>query len=297
MKKFLLILLLLFWAIPANAKGKNYLYTAKNATPIQVINAVALKLNSIQTDKDNCLIYSIDNQYFIKAYAVDSNTELYLYADTKQIEELNNIIKSTKYRTFNYNDKYTLKKYYSDFLAYIKNNNIPITNIKSKQLNNKEYNNYTPYSKKIKNKVIATITISEQGIQIIRNQYKPKYKVKKKANEYEYIIKNNTGKNIIINKVASNEFIGLTQIASYCLIPQWQDFIPLYGLIYGIQTDIEKNKFTRPHPINEIIKVGASIRILALSKPQDNPTADFYFTIDNKKTFIQFNPEKGVQVK
>ena len=87
---------------------------------------------------------------------------------------------------------------------------------------------------------------------------------------------------ITIVNIASSEFIGLSQIAAYTMIPRGMDFVPFWGIVYGVQTDLEKNKFTRPHPQNEIIKAGDTMRVLALAKLHENPVADFNFISDNK---------------
>ena len=143
------------------------------------------------------------------------------------------------------------------------------------------------------NKVIEKQKISQDNIEIKRTQLQPKCKVKHYANEYVYEITNNTGKDIIINSVASSEIIGLSQIAAYTAIPRGMDFVPIWGLVYGIQTDLEKNKFTRPHPINEIIKNNSTMRVLALSKKTDNPIVNFYFTKDDKQIKFIYEPNNG----
>lgn len=295
MKKFLLgLILFLLFALPTFALDKTALYVIKNATASQFTNELSTKLDqSTQIDKLNNIIYSIPNKYYIKAYTVDNNAELFLYSDKNEYEKLITAIKNSSYKTFLINDKLTLKKYNSDFMTFAKNNKLSFVKIKKSKINNLGYREYNPYSGKLKNKVLEITKISDSNIVIVRKKLKPKVKVKKKANEYEYIITNNTGNDIVINKVASDGFIGLTQIAVYVVIPQPIDFVPIWGLVYGIQTDIEKNKFSRPHPVDETIKAGESMRILALSKKSDNPVADFYFTINNKQVKIIYDSTKG----
>ena len=140
---------------------------------------------------------------------------------------------------------------------------------------------------KLRNQVLEVENISQNNINIERKKLEPKAKVKHYAYGYEYSVTNNTGQDIVIKKVASEGFIGLTQIAAYTMIPRGVDFIPIYGLVYGIQSDLEKNKFTRPHPINETIKNGETMRILALSKLKDNPVAEFLFLVADKEFMIK----------
>ena len=208
------------------------------------------------------------------------------------LEEITKIIKNISYKTFSVSDKSTLKKYNTEYLSFAKDNNFGTSKNKNK-VNSNGYREYDPYVGNFKNVVIEKQAISQNNIKIQRTQLKPKCKVKHYANEYVYEITNNTGKDIVINKVASEGFIGLAQIAAYCVIPRGLDFVPVWGIVYGVQTDLEKNKFTRPHPVNETIKNNDTMRVLALSKKADNPIADFYFTVNNKSVKFVYDPNKG----
>ena len=271
-------------SITAYGKDIKALYIVKNSNPESVIKEIGENFNDALFDKENNVLYTKNNPYYyFRAYKSNNNTELFICSNEKNISSITEKLSS---KTYIYNDKATFDKYSTDFSDFVSNNNI---NSKSKKKSGKnEYKNYNPYMGKIRNKVLETRSIENNNILIERKKLKAKCKVKHYTYEYVYNIRNNTGKDIIIKKVASPEFIGLTQIAAYTLSPRGMDFVPIYGLVYGVQTDLEKNKFTRPHPIDETIKAGASMRILAMAKLQDNPIADFVFIIDDKEITIKF---------
>lgn len=296
MKKLLTIIIALaFTTLPSIAKVKDTMFIVKNATPIQTTTAIynelsKSKIENLKTDVKNNVIYSSKGNLYLKSYQNEPNTELYLASD--DLEEITKIIKNISYKTFFVSDKSTLKKYNTEYLSFAKDNNFGTSKNKNK-VNSNGYREYDPYVGNFKNVVIEKQAISQNNIKIQRTQLKPKCKVKHYANEYVYEITNNTGKDIVINKVASEGFIGLTQIAAYCVIPRGLDFVPVWGIVYGVQTDLEKNKFTRPHPVNETIKNNDTMRVLALSKKADNPIADFYFTVNNKSVKFVYDPNKG----
>lgn len=271
-------------SIVANAKDIKSLYVIKNTNPSNVVKEISEYLQDPVFDKKNNVVYSNNKTfYYFRAYDSDNNTELFVCSDDKNISS---IIEKLSAKAYSYKDKAAYNKYNADFYTYASENNL---NNKSNNKNSKiVYKNYNPYMGKIRNKVIEVQNIENNNILIERKKIKAKGKVKHYTYEYIYNITNNTGKDIIIKKVASPEFIGLTQIAAYTLIPRGMDFVPIYGIIYAIQTDLEKNKFTRPHPIDETIKAGTTMRILAMAKLKDNPVADFIFIVDNKEVEIKF---------
>lgn len=296
MKKLLTIIIALaFTTLPSIAKVKDTMFIVKNATPTQTTTTIynelsKSKIENLKTDVKNNVIYSSKGNLYLKSYQNEPNTELYLASD--DLEEITKIIKNISYKTFSVSDKSTLKKYNTEYLSFAKDNNFGPSKNKNK-VNSNGYREYDPYVGNFKNVVIEKQAISQNNIKIQRTQLKPKCKVKHYANEYVYEITNNTGKDIVINKVASEGFIGLTQITAYCVIPRGLDFVPVWGIVYGVQTDLEKNKFTRPHPVNETIKNNDTMRVLALSKKADNPIADFYFTVNNKSVKFVYDPNKG----
>lgn len=298
MKKFLIIIFtIIFSTTPSMAKVKDRMFIVKHATPSQTTTAIynelsTSKIENLKTDVKNNIIYTLNGNLYIKSYKNDSNTELYLASENFDLDEITKIINNISYKAFSISDKSTLQKYNTEYLSYAKEKNFKTVKNKTK-VNNSGYREYDPYTGKLRNVILEKQIISQNKIKIQRTQLKPKCKVKHYANEYVYEITNNTGKDIVINKVASENFIGLTQIAAYCVIPRGMDFVPIWGIIYGIQTDLEKNKFTRPHPVNETIKNNDTMRILGLSKKADNPIVDFYFTVNNKSVKFIYDPNKG----
>ena len=76
-------------------------------------------------------------------------------------------------------------------------------------------------------------------------------------------------------------------IAKKAAMPQGIDFVPVYGIIAGAKTDLEKNRFSRPFPTNYTIKNGESVRLLGMAKHLVEPIIDFSFEINGKEKNIQ----------
>ena len=283
MKKFLSILLFLFIALPASAKEIKSVYVIKNVSKEQIFKEIKQQLNNLAPKEADDILYSNENNYYFKNYKNSENVEIFVY--TKNSDVLSIMEKLSK-KAYKLEDKATFEKYNSDFLSFASSNNFG--NIKSKKKNKKGYNKYNPYTGKLRNEVLEVKEIAQNDIKIERKKLKPKVKVKYYAYAWEYTVSNNTSNDIIIKNVASEEFMGLTQIAAYTLIPRGLDFVPIYDAVYSIQSDLEKNKFTRPHPTNETIKKGETMRILALSKMKDTPVADFTFIVDDREVLIKF---------
>lgn len=147
-------------------------------------------------------------------------------------------------------------------------------------VNAKEYN---PYKKPLNNQLLQRLTTKENDIEIVRNKYISKSEVQDFCNGYEYLITNKSDNDIILKNVASTDFISQQEIAKKVVSINYSDFIPIFGLVRGIRTDIEKNKFTRSLPRNYVLKPSQTVRILALSYINKDPKADFYFLINNKE--------------
>ena len=142
---------------------------------------------------------------------------------------------------------------------------------------------YSPYKKSLNNQLLQRITTNENNITIVRNKYIAKSEVQDFCNGYEYLITNKNANDIILKNVASADFVSMQEIAKKTASINYSDFIPVFGFIRGIRTDIEKNKFTRSMPRNYTIKSNETVRILALSYINNDPNADFYFLINNKE--------------
>ena len=134
---------------------------------------------------------------------------------------------------------------------------------------------------------ISTTKYSEQGIDFVANKVQMKSKIKKYVDGFEIVITNNTDSNIILKKASTGDFVGLTEIAKKAAIPTGVDFIPVYGIVAGAKTDLEKNRFTRPFPTDYTIKKGENVRLLGIARLQVYPIIDFIFEINGKEKTIQ----------
>lgn len=288
MKKILFIgAMLVFCANCAFSAPKEFLYVVKDNSSENLINIIKENFTNMSitnANADTLYLQEDDkNFYYIKAYNIDKNTELYVKTNNSKMPRL---IEQLPVKTYQLDDESTIKKYNNDFILYAKENNLKSVKVKKEKTRNSTGQTYKPYKGRLRNKVLETTLTEENNIVIERKKLKAKCKVKHYTYAYEYLITNNTEKDIIIENVASEHFIGLNQIAAYTLIPRGMDFVPIWGIVYGVQTDLEKNKFTRPHPQNETIKAGETMRILALAKLAENPVADFNFISNNKNIKI-----------
>ena len=282
MKKFLLVIL-------AFALCSSSVF-AKNADNLLVIRdtqvqELALKLRQVleePTIKDDVL-YSIKKNYFIRLYQSDNDVNIFLNCDKTQQDQYQSKLKSLGYKAFAFADKDLQNKYSSDFSNYIELNNIVIGDVKTNK------NSYNPYNKPLKNRVIKTTKYSENGVDFKTNQVQMQTKLKRYVDGFEIIVYNNTDNNILLKKVETGDFVGLSEIAKKAAIPAGVDFIPIYGIVAGAKTDIEKNKFTRPFPTNYTIKKGENVRLLGLAKLQVAPIIDFTFAINGKEKVIQLH--------
>lgn len=285
MKKIILVFsLVILNILPSFAKNGNYLYVVKDSSLSSYSVNLQKKLNGML--KDNT-IYSMSNDfYYFKLYQVGEDINLFLICDTKNQATQTALLKSLNSRTYLLTDKDLTKNYLNDFDKFIYTNNIQLTGYKTKD------NSYNAYDKKLKNEVLRTTQYQENNINFVIKKLLMKSKIKKYVNGYEVSITNNTGKNIILKKASSGDFVGLTEIAKKAVIPQGIDFVPIYGIVAGAKTDLEKNRFTRPFPIDYPLKDKETVKILGLSKILVEPIVDFTFEIDGKDKNIQLHTYK-----
>lgn len=283
MKKSLLLLgAIIFATMPSFAKNTNNLFLAKDTTVENLSNNLKANLSD-SVLKDNTLYSNSGDFYYIKMYQADNNVNLFLTCDSKDLDKYTTTIKSSNTKVYALKDKDLTKEYNSEFQKFITLNDIKVDGVKVKD------NAYNPYNKELSNRIINTTKYSQDGIDFTAHKLQMKTKIKKYVDGFEIVVTNNTGSNIILKKASTGDFMGLTEIAKKAALPTGADFVPVYGLIKGVQTDLEKNKFTRPFPIDYTVKNGESVKILGLAKLQVAPIIDFIFEINGKEKTIQFN--------
>ena len=103
---------------------------------------------------------------------------------------------------------------------------------------------------------------------------------------YEYNITNNTNGNITLLNAVSADRITSGGAFGRSQIPQKSDFVPVYGIIKGVKTDVEMDRFTKPLPSNEIIRAGERMRVLVLAPKKEQHVMTFNFLIGNKNVPI-----------
>jgi hypothetical protein len=261
------------------AKNIDNLYVVKNTSMDKYIPSLTKVLKQPTVKQD--VLYSTDNNYFIHLYQSGNDINLFLNCDKQSQEEYQKLLKSLDFKTYSFEDKDLKKQYTSDFKKYVALNDISLNGVKV------DKNAYNPYNKPLKNRIISTTKYSEQGIDFVTNKVQMKSKIKKYVEGFEIVVTNNTDSNIVLKKAATGDFVGLTEIAKKAAIPSGVDFVPIYGIIAGAKTDLEKNRFTRPFPTDYTIKKGDSVRLLGISRLQVYPIVDFTFEINGKEKIIQ----------
>ena len=152
---------------------------------------------------------------------------------------------------------------------------------------NSKYVNYNPYEGVLKNEVLETKTYSNAGISIEKRKLKPVSNVGGYAMCFEYIIKNNTGHDIVIVNVEAIEKITQGGIFGRSLIPQKSDFVPGLSIAKDIQEDKESGRFMKKLPQNERIKANDTMRVLMLAPKTSNNPATFSFESNRKPVTIK----------
>lgn len=129
---------------------------------------------------------------------------------------------------------------------------------------------YEPYGKEIEMQKIQSDFYEKNGIKIEKNVYKFEFAYKLGV-PYEYVITNNTGNDLSLKGVdseyhANKNITRKSHWTRMCIrsFRYWQTYIPIYGLINGAKTDLEKNPYWRDFPKNYTIKKGEKLRILAM---------------------------------
>lgn len=282
MKKiYLLIIAMAICSNNAFAKNVENLFVVKDSQ-IQDFSPKLEQVLTKPTVKDNAL-YSTQNNYFIRLYQSDKDINVFLNCDKSEQEQYQSKLKSTGFKSYPLTDKDIQNKYSSDFSNFVELNNITFDNVKVKK------NKYNPYSKPLPNRVLSTMQYSEDNINFVAKRVAMKSKIKRYVEGYEIVVTNNTGANIVLKQANSGDFMGLYEIAKKAALPAGVDFVPIYGLVAGVKTDLEKNRFTRPFPTNYTIKNNESVRILGLTRLQVSPIVDFKFEINGKEKNIQLN--------
>ena len=129
-------------------------------------------------------------------------------------------------------------------------------------------------------------TINQNQITIEIKKLEPNGHVASYAYGYEYLIRNNTGGNIVLNSVTSEDRITHGGAWGRSQIPHGSDMVPVYGLVKNIKTDVESNRFTKDLPEYETIRAGETLRVLMLGPKKVNHSATFLFNVNNRNVSI-----------
>jgi len=293
MKKIYILFYLLIIGIPSLAKGIDELYLLKDVNYENALKATNEALTDLNLGEPlivNGVVYSAQfPNYYIKTYPKDKNTYLYLVFNAENKQDIEKLLFSIPHKSYKIDDKDLKNRYKNDLLEFANNHKDVIT-IKSKSKKTKSYN---PYIKPLNNRLLQRATIQEDGIEIVRNKYLSKSEVQDYANGYEYIITNKNIYPVVLKEVGSSDILSLQEIAKKCVKVEYSDFVPVYGLVRAIRTDIEKNKFTRKFPSNYTLNPNEPVKILMLAPLSKEPVVDFILLNNDRQQNLKFKTNKG----
>lgn len=156
---------------------------------------------------------------------------------------------------------------------------------------------YQPYEKKINLEKTSNAIYNKNNIKIEKNVYKFEHAYKLGI-PYEYVITNNTGKDLYLKGIdseyhANKNITRKSHWTRMCIreMKYWQFWVPLYDLFYmtAHPIDYEKNPYWRDFPKNYTIKSGESLRILALGLDLDKvQNLTFIFEDNGQEVKIEF---------
>ena len=182
-----------------------------------------------------------DEHAYLRVYAANNNTDLYIVADTEYDENNNSITELLKAKGYAYrpiSDKDALKEYKFDFVDcarsgaleglfvlpdYIKPLKKGVGKINDKISKSSKKNSAIPYSDDtdpIDLTCVDTKTYSnpEAQISIIQKEYRLKNKENKYVHAFEYLIRNNAESTITIDKVTSERLASLKDVEADALV-------------------------------------------------------------------------------
>ena len=156
---------------------------------------------------------------------------------------------------------------------------------------------YEPYDKKITLEKQQSDILNQNGIKIEKNVYKFEHAYKLGV-PYEYIITNQTGKDLYLKGIDSEYHANknITRKSHWCRMmwremKYWQLWMPFYSFIYQVDhpIDFEKNPYWRDFPKNYTLKNGETLRILAMGLEMDKiQKLTFIFEENSEEFKIEF---------
>lgn len=133
------------------------------------------------------------------------------------------------------------------------------------------------------------------GVIIVKNIYvfNSAYKFGK---PYEYIITNNTKREINLSGVVQQNFLNrdIRNSSNWFKMrlryfKYWQSYVPLYDLIHGGNMSIERYPFVLDFPVDYNLSPGESLRILAMGLDLDKvQNLTFIFEDNGEEVKIEF---------
>ena len=151
-------------------------------------------------------------------------------------------------------------------------------------------NPHKSYDKTIELQKIYNDTYDKDGIKIEKNIFKFDYSYKEGV-PYEYIVTNNTDKNLLLKGVDSDYHANknITRKSHWSRVnvrnlKYWQTYVPFLDDYYGFKSTKEQTPYLYDFPKNYTLQKGETLRILAMGlKLNEIQNLTFIFEKDDKQ--------------
>lgn len=156
-------------------------------------------------------------------------------------------------------------------------------------------NPFKQHDGEIKLNKIYSDVYDKDGINIQKNLFKFKYSYKE-GRPYEYIIINNTNKDLLLKGVDSDYHVNknITRQSHWTrpnvrYYKYWQSYVPFVDDYHGMRSQIEQQPYLYDFPKDYTIKTGDSLRILAMGLDMKKiQTLVFIFDNNGQELKIEF---------
>ncbi len=323
MKKMLkgvcLLSILALLSASANAAGmiKDYhAYRIKNQnirTVVPVVDNILSREIEVKKLARNAYYAAYGNEhYYMKFYPALHDTDVYLVTDTahdKDDNDVTDFFKSQNYQYEKLEDKDAYKEYKFDFVDYARSGALDglftlpdglkplkkgMNKLNDKMSKGNEKTSAIPYSED-KDPIDLTCVDSQEfynadtNITVTVNEYRLKNKENKYVHAFEYIVKNNSNSDVVVEKVYSERLAALKDVTTSTFVDLDRlDVADNLGVPLAIATGglslgftvannvrlgmviKEATRFSHSLPENYDLKANSSMRILCL-KFKDDP--------------------------
>ncbi|MBQ3311406.1 hypothetical protein IJG72_04945 [bacterium] len=319
LKSVYVLSLLALLSLTANAAGmiKDYhAYRIKDQnirTVVPIVDNILSKEVEVKKLEKNAYYATYgDEHYYMKFYPALHDTDVYIVTDAEYDKDNNDVtdfFKSQKYKYETLEDNEAYREYKFDFIDYARSGALEglftlpdglkplkkgMNKLNDKMSKGNEKTSAIPYSEDY-NPIDLTCIDSEEfyntdaNVTVTVNEYRLKNKENKYVHAFEYIVKNNSNSDMIVEKVYSERLAALKDVTTSTFVDMDKlDVADTLGVPLAVATGglslgftvannvrlakvvKESTRFAHSLPENYDLKANSSMRILCL-KFKDDP--------------------------